>query len=114
MERIVEELRDYNYVNNVGLSEAEINEIADEYFRENHDFDKEYETGMLDVEFERLIEARFNDEVNQGKELPTLVKERSAMVKEDLENTIDFREEKEFEYVDMNEFAKEYASKHNR
>ena len=29
MERVAEELRNYSYVNNVGLSEAEISEIAD-------------------------------------------------------------------------------------
>ena len=114
MERVAEELRNYSYVNNVGLSEAEISEIAEEFFRENHDFDKEFETGMLDAEFERLIEARFNAEVDAQRDLPFLETDKSKKVREDLKKTIDIREEREFSYADTDAYAEEYASKHSR
>ena len=114
MERVADELRNYNYVNNVGLSENEINEIVQDYFDEAHDFDKEFETGMLDAEFERLIEARANHEVEERQDLPFLATKPSKGVKNDMKRSIDYREYKEFENADMIADAEEYANKHSR
>ncbi len=114
MERIVEELTNYNYVNGVGLSEEEIIEVAEKYFDEHHDFDKEFETGILDFEFERLIEARFNQEVIDRENLPFLPTKLKESDKKGLYEIIDYSEDREYQYVDMMDYARQYTRKHSR
>ena len=111
MERVAEELRNYNYVNNVGLSDAEINEIVEDYFDEHHDFDKEFETGMLDAEFERLIEAKLNSAVIDRQDLPFLDTKPTKRDAIELDKISEFQSYKEFDNARLNSEIEDISSR---